>query len=65
MGTTPERVASARQQIGDPQFPVLGAKVGDQVIGFGVVVPLQQRLRGLYVKPNAIGSVGHRLLEEL
>jgi len=65
VGATPERVARVRQQIGDPQFIALVAEAGNQVIGFGVVVPSQQRLRGLYVKPNAIGRVGHRLLEEL
>lgn len=65
VGPTPERVARTQQQIADSEFVVLVAQTANQIIGFGVAVPSQQRLRALYVLPNEIGRVGHRLLEEL
>jgi hypothetical protein len=65
VGATPDRVAGVGKQITDPEFIVLVAEAGDEVIGYGVAVPSHQQLRALYVKPNAIGRVGCALLSEL
>ncbi len=65
VGATPDRIARVEQQISDPEFIVLLAEAGDEVIGYGVAVPSRQQLRALYVKSNAIGRVGSALLTEL
>lgn len=65
LGTTPDRVTRIEQQIADPEFIVLVAESGDEVIGYGVAAPSRKQLRALYVKPNAIGRVGHALLGQL
>ncbi|HMD70259.1 MAG TPA: GNAT family N-acetyltransferase [Bryobacteraceae bacterium] len=65
LGVTPDRVARAERQIADPEFIVLVAEAGDELIGYGVAIRSQGQLRGLYVKPNTISRVGSALLSEL
>jgi L-amino acid N-acyltransferase YncA len=65
LGGAPDRVARLEKQIADSDFIVLVAEAGGEVIGYGVAVPSRQRLRALYVRPNAIGRVGSALLSEL
>jgi L-amino acid N-acyltransferase YncA len=62
---TAERVARMQDEIANPEFRVLVAEAGGEVIGFAVAVPARNQLRALYVKPNAVGRVGSALLREL
>ena len=65
VGVTADRVARFERQIVDPEFIVLVAEAGRELIGYGIAVPSHRQLRALYVKPNAIGRVGVTLLAEV
>lgn len=64
-GPTAERTARQERQIAEGDVVTLVAERDGELIGFGIAVPSEQRLRALYVKPNAIGRVGSRLLAAL
>jgi putative acetyltransferase len=50
------------KQISDPDYRVLVAEAGGEIIGFAMVAISKQELRALYAKPNPIGNVGAALL---
>ena len=62
---TPHRVARLERQIADPDFVVLVAEAGDEIIGYAMATPSKNELRAVYVKPNPIGHVGRSLLAEV
>ena len=64
-GATPDRVARVELQIADPDFVVLVAEAGDEVVGYAIATPSKNELRAVYVKPNSIGHVGRALLAEV
>lgn len=63
MGATPGRVARIEGQIADPEFIILVAEAGDEVVGYGV--PLNSRLsaaefgRENSLHPNEGGPSGY------
>lgn len=52
-------------QISDPDYRVLVAEAGGEIIGFAMVVLSTHELKGLYTRPNPIGGVGRALLLEI
>jgi GNAT superfamily N-acetyltransferase len=59
---TSDRVARIRKRISDPNWIVLVAEAGDEIIGFAMAVPSKNELQALYTRPNPIGHVGRALL---
>jgi putative acetyltransferase len=64
-GATPDRIARVEQDIADPNFIILIAQAGDEVIGFAIAVPSKNELRAVYVKRNPIGKIGTALLADV
>ncbi len=63
---TPTRVVRFASMIADPRSVWYVAKRETQVLGFGVLLPASQRLKGLYVHPDAgRQGVGTLLLHAL
>jgi GNAT superfamily N-acetyltransferase len=61
----PDRAARIGKQISDPNYLVLVAEAGGQIIGFAMANLSKNELQALYVKPNPIGKVGRALLAAL
>jgi GNAT superfamily N-acetyltransferase len=57
-----DRVAHIKQKISDPDYIVLVAEAGDEIIGFAMAAPSKNELQALYTRPNRIGHVGRALL---
>jgi len=64
-GATPERVARVESEIANPDFIVLVAEANDEIIGFAMAHPAENKLGAMYVRPNLIGNVGRALLLEM
>ena len=62
---SPERVAKLEAQIDSGEFFTLVAEVDAKVIGFGQVNVNKNVLGAVYVRKNAIGGVGERLVKQL
>jgi hypothetical protein len=60
-----ERVARIERKILDPDFVVLVAEAGDEIIGFAMADLSKNKLQALYTKSNQIGQVGQVLLAAL
>ena len=50
------------KRISDPDYRVLVAEAGGEIIGFAMAAISKRELQALYAKPNPIGSVGTVLL---
>ena len=50
------------KRISDPDYRVLVADAGGEIIGFAMVAISKRELQALYVKPNPIGNIGTVLL---
>ena len=50
------------KRISDPDYRVLVAEAGGEIIGFAVAAISKRELQALYAKPNPIGKVGTALL---
>jgi hypothetical protein len=50
------------KRISDPDYRVLVAEAGGEIIGFAIAALPKRELQALYVKPNPIGKVGTALL---
>ena len=50
------------KRISDPDYRVLVAEAGGEIIGFAMVAIANRELQALYVKPNPIGNIGAALL---
>jgi hypothetical protein len=50
------------KRISDPDYRVLVAEAGGEIIGFAIAAIAKHELQALYVKPNQIGKVGTVLL---
>lgn len=54
--------ARIARQISDPDYRVLVAEAGGDIIGFAMVVLSTRELKALYTRPNPIGRIGRTLL---
>jgi len=50
------------KRISDPDYRVLVAEAGGEIIGFAIAALSKRELQALYAKPNPIGNVGTALL---
>ena len=50
------------KRISDPDYRVLVAEAGGEIIGFAIAALSKRELQALYAKPNPIGKVGTALL---
>jgi hypothetical protein len=57
--------ARIARQISDPDYRVLVAEAGDEIIGFAMAILSKHELKALYTKPNPIGRIGRALLAEI
>lgn len=57
--------ACIARQISDPDYRVLVAEAGGEIIGFAMAVLSSHELKALYTKPNPIGGIGGALLLEI
>ena len=57
--------AHIAKQISDPDYRVLVAEAGGEIVGFAMAVLSKHELKALYTKPNPIGGIGHALLLEI
>lgn len=57
-----ERIAG---QISDPDYRVLVAEAGGEIVGFAMAVLSRRELKALYTRPNPIGGIGRALLSEI
>jgi hypothetical protein len=53
------------KQISDPDYRVLVAEAGGEIIGFAMAILSKRELKALYTTPNPIGGVGRVLLGEI
>ena len=53
------------KQISDPDYRVLVAEAGGEIVGFAMAVLSRHELKALYTRPNPIGGIGRALLEEI
>jgi Acetyltransferase (GNAT) domain len=53
------------KRISDPDYIVLVAAAGDEMIGFAMAALSKNELQALYTRPNPIGHVGRALLAAL
>jgi hypothetical protein len=53
------------KRISDPDYIVLVAAAGDEMIGFAMAALSKSELQALYTRPNPIGHVGRALLAAL
>jgi hypothetical protein len=57
-----DRVARIGKRISDPNWIVLVAEAGGEIIGFAMAVASRNELEALYTRHNPIGHVGRALL---
>lgn len=57
--------ARIAKQISDPDYRVLVAEAGGEIIGFAMAVLSRHELKALYTRPNPIGGIGRALLGEI
>jgi hypothetical protein len=57
--------ARIAKQISDPDYRVLVAEAGGEIVGFAMAVLSKHELKALYTKPNPIGGIGRALLSEI
>ncbi len=57
--------ARIARQISDPDYRVLVAEAGGEIIGFAMAVLSNRELKALYTRPNPIGGIGRALLLEI
>jgi hypothetical protein len=50
------------KRISDPDYRVLVAEAGGEIIGFAMAAISKRELQALYAKPNPIGNIGTALL---
>jgi hypothetical protein len=55
-------VGRTAKRISDPDYRVLIAEAGGEIIGFAIAAISKRELQALYVRPNPIGNVGAALL---
>ena len=57
--------ARTAKQISDPDYRVLVAEAGGEIVGFAMAILSKHELKALYTKPNPIGGIGRALLAEI
>jgi hypothetical protein len=57
--------ARIAEQIVDPDYRVLVAEAGGEIVGYAMAVLSKHELKALYTRPNPIGGVGRALLSEI
>lgn len=60
-----ERIQKVEMEIAQSGWIYIVAENTEGIIGFGIVVPENNELRAVYVRPNRSGSVGTMILQEL
>ncbi len=64
-GSSAERISAAEAELSDIDVIFRVADVGSDIIGFGIVLPLQNEFRALYVQPTTVHGVGKAICEVL
>ena len=57
--------ARIARQISDPDYRVLVAEAGGEIIGFAMAILSNHELKALYTRPNPVGGIGRALLSEI
>lgn len=64
-GPSAERISAAEAELSNSDVIFRVAEVDSDIIGFGIVLPLQNEFRALYVKPTTEHGVGKSICEAL